>query len=386
MKKIFLIALLIAITGACVGSKLETQTQKILKAEIVRQADSVLNIKPLTLVDFVCDRSSGGSHDFFSEGDYWWQNPDDPNGPYIRRDGETNPSNFVEHRLAMIRFSRIVGTLASAYKLTGDKKYADAAMVHIKAWFVDPQTMMNPNLLYAQAIKGVSTGRGIGIIDTIHLMEVAQALIVFEKAGVADPAILDGSKKWFDSYLTWLTTHKYGLDEMNAKNNHGSCWVMQVASFAKLTQNKELLELCKDRYKNILLPSQIADNGSFPQEMARTKPYGYSLFNIDVMTAICQILSTPEDDLWEWKSAGKPSIKTGVEFIAPFIADKTKWTLPPDVMYWDQWPVAHPSVLFAAIRYDNAEWFNLWSRYDHFPVNEEVVRNMPIKNPVIWID
>ena len=31
---------------------------------------------------------------------------------------------------------------------------------------------MNPDLQYAQAIKGVSKGCGIGMIDTVHLIEV----------------------------------------------------------------------------------------------------------------------------------------------------------------------------------------------------------------------
>ena len=35
---------------------------------------------------------------------------------------------------------------------------------------------MNPHLLYAQAIKGRFTGRSIGIIDTLHLVEVARAI------------------------------------------------------------------------------------------------------------------------------------------------------------------------------------------------------------------
>ena len=43
-------------------------------------------------------RSAGGLHDFFSEGDYWWPDPKNPDGPYIQRDGMTNPDNFVEHR------------------------------------------------------------------------------------------------------------------------------------------------------------------------------------------------------------------------------------------------------------------------------------------------
>src|SRR5262249_26037977 len=145
---------------------------KIERERMLKAADEFLKDEPITVTANQCPRSSGGPHDFYSEGDYWWPNPKDPSGPYIQKDGETNPENFVEHRHAMIRFSIHAGTLTCAYKLTGDKKYADAAIKHMKAWFMDDGTRMNPNLQYAQAIQGVSKGRGIGIIDTVHLIEV----------------------------------------------------------------------------------------------------------------------------------------------------------------------------------------------------------------------
>ena len=155
---------------------------------------------------------------------------------------------------------------------------------------------MNPDLQYAQAIKGIVTGRGIGIIDTIHLLEVVQSLIKMEEAGVLAVEDVAG----FSDYLKWLTTHPYGVDEMNAKNNHGTCWVMQVAQYAKYTGDKEILDFCRNRYRSVLLPSQMAEDGSFPLELKRTKPYGYSLFNLDAMATICHILSDGEDDLWQY--------------------------------------------------------------------------------------
>ena len=100
---------------------------------------------------------------------------------------------------------------------------------------------MNPNLEYSQAIKGLNTGRSIGVIDTVHLIEPARAAQVLEKAGVLKGEQLDGVKKWFAEYILWLTTHKYGIDERNAKNNHATCWVMQVAAFAHLTGDAEHL-------------------------------------------------------------------------------------------------------------------------------------------------
>lgn len=340
---------------------------------------------PHTVTDFRCARSSGGIHDFYSEGDYWWPNPENPEGAYIRKDGQTNPDNFVAHRLAMIRFNKIVGALASAYLVTGNEKYVRQAFVHINAWLTDSSTKMNPDLLYAQAIKGITTGRGVGIIDTVHLMEVAQGIICMQNASCVDKENLEAIKKWFSEYADWMTTHQNGIDEMNAHNNHGACWVMQLASFSKLTGDKDKLDFCRTRYKNVLLPEQMAEDGSFPQELARTKPYGYSLFNLDVMATICQVLSTPDDNLWEYTTSKGLNMKNGIDFMYPYIEDKSSWTLPKDVMFSDNWPVAQPALVFAAKAYNEEAYFDLWKSLDLNPTEPEVERNLPVRNPLIWI-
>ncbi|TZF83097.1 alginate lyase family protein [Pedobacter sp. BS3] len=360
----------------------EPKVAGVLRKQILEEAAWALMQQPVTVTAQTSPRSAGGKHDFFSEGDYWWPDPQNPSGPYIQKDGMTNPDNFVAHRQAMIRFSRIIGALASAYKLTGDKKYALHALVHLKAWFINPETLMNPNLAFAQAIQGRFTGRGIGIIDTIQLMEVAQGVLVMQAA--FNTSDLNGIKKWFADYLTWLTTHPYGKDEMNAKNNHGTCWVMQVAAFAKLTANKALLDFCRERYKTVLLPDQMAADGSFPLELARTKPYGYSIFNLDAMATICQILSDKQENLWNYTTTDGKTIKKGIEFLYPYIADKSKWPFKHDVMYWENWPVAQPSLVFGANAFHNGQWFKTWARLDHDPQVEEVIRNLPVRHPLIW--
>jgi hypothetical protein len=360
------------------------QTIRFLRNEIITRADKVLYEKPVTITAFRCDRSAGGIHDFYSEGDYWWPDPENPDGPYIQRDGMSNPGNFSEHRKAMIRLSQITGLLASAYKITGDEKYAEQAFLHLKAWFADTATRMNPSLLYAQAIKGRFTGRGTGIIDTIHLMETAQAILVLEKAKCVDKQILEAIKLWFSEYLHWLMTHQYSIDEMNAKNNHATCWVMQVASFARVTGDEKILEFCRQRYRNILLPDQMAPDGSFPQELRRTKPYGYSLFNLDAMTMVCMILSDKNNDLISYQTPDGKSLRKGIEFLYPYVSDKSKWPYNHDVMYWDNWPVAHPFLIFGAYRFGVRSCFRTWKSLDHFPSNEEVIRNLPVRNPVIW--
>ena len=371
--------------GTTPPSKVYEAAVHTLKSAVLKKADQALKQPAITVTATVSPRSAGGKHDFFSEGDYWWPDSANPSGPYIRRDGLTNPDNFVAHRQAMIRFSRIVGALASAWKITHKKVYVEKVLMHCKAWFVDTSTRMNPNLLYAQAIKGRETGRGIGIIDQIQLMEVAQSLILMQNSPSMDQALLVQIKDWFSAYLKWVTTHPYGIDEMNAANNHGTCWVMQVACFAKLTGDQDLLAQCRERYKNVLLPRQMALNGSFPMELERTKPYGYSLFDLDAMVAICQILSDQKHDLWNYETKDGRSIKKGIAFLYPYIADKSSWPYQKDVMYWDNWPVAQPALIFGAAAFGNHEWLTTWEHLEHFPEVEEVIRNLPIRNPLIWL-
>lgn len=358
---------------------------KTLRASVIKEAAAAMKERPVTVTASYSPRSAGGRHDFFSEADYFWPNPASPDSPYINRDGQTNPGNFNDHRRAMIRLSRIVGALASAWVLTHDDRYVRQALVHCRAWFVDTATMMNPDLQFAQAIKGRVTGRNFGIIDSIHFMEVVQGLEAMEASEAMDAGLLARIRDWFARYLRWLTTHPYGVQEMNTLNNHSTCWVMQVAAFAKFTGNDSLQAFCRERYKTVLLPGQMAADGSFPLELKRTKPYGYSLFNLDAMATICELLSGNGEDMWHYTTADGRSIGKGIEFMYPFIADKGRWPYAHDVMYWDQWPVAQPALLFGAEAFGRKDWLDTWVRLDHQPENAEVIRNLPVRHPLIWI-
>lgn len=364
-------------------------TQKVIESvgnETIVRADKMMKKSPLTITDSYCKRSAGGTNDFYSEGDYWWPDPTNPTGPYIRKDGQTNPGNFVDHRLAMIRLSEITATLTSAWMLTGKQKYADRVLKHLNAWFVNPSTMMNPNMLYAQAIWGRFTGRGIGLIDAYHLVEVAQSakILINNHAIPANDA--SRIKVWFSSFLSWMTTHSFGVDEMNARNNHGTCWAVTASAIADLTGNEEVMQMCSMRFKTVLLPSQMDPDGSFPQELKRTKPYGYSLFNIDAMCNLAQILSTPEDNLWEFKTEDDKTLKKGMEFIYPFIVDKSKWPFAKDIYIWEEWPVRQSSLMFAGLAYENEDYITAYLKLNGTPSHPEVIRNLPVRHPLIWLN
>lgn len=359
---------------------------EIEKRRNLKKAAQYLPETPRTVTADTCLRSQGGLHDYYSEGDYWWPNPKNPDGAYIQRDGQTNPDNFIAHRQAMIRLSDIIGTLTSAYLITKDENFAARAVVHLKAWFVDEKTHMNPSLLYGQAIKGHHSGRSIGIIDTIHLVEVARGAKLLSESSAFTAEDQAKVKVWFQKYLKWINSHRYGKTEKQHPNNHGVCWSLQAAAFADLVGDSEQLAWIRNQFKAVYLQKMMDKHGGFPAELNRTKPFGYSLFVIDALAGVAQIASTSFDDLWTFQLADGRCMKKGLEFIFPYIKNKHSWPKKPDIMYWDDWPVRQPSLLFAGLKFENEDYLATWLKLEADPNIFEVLRNLPLRHPLLWVN
>ncbi len=356
----------------------------IERARVMRSASAYARSPIRTITEIAAPRSPATRHDYYSEADYWWPDPANPAGPYVRRDGFSNPSKFDRHRDALTRFGIEMPALATAWFISRNPHFAMRAAAHLRAWFVNPATRMNPDLSHAQAIIGVNTGRAIGIIDTLHIVEVARAALLLashDAPGYA--AIRSGVDRWFREYLDWLTGSAAGRQERDQRNNHGSCWLLQVAAFGALVGDGTVLRDARSRLTDQIIPTQIATDGSQPLELARTKPYGYSLFNLDVLAGACRLLSI-DHDLWRFQTADGRGVAKAIAFMAPFIRDKALWPYRKDVEHFADFPVRHPSLLFAGQALDRPDWLALWRRLDPDPRVAEVIRNFPIRQPLLW--
>jgi hypothetical protein len=351
------------------------------RGRILTAANRYVAQPPSTITAFPTKRSAGGLHDFYSQADYFWPNPNDPNGPYVNRDGQSNPDNFDNHRKVMVALSIQMPALTAAWVLTGSSHFAERACDHLRAWFVTPATRMNPNLQYAQAIQGVSTGRSIGIIDTLHLVEVARA------ASFLAPKMhdIDAVKAWFSSYLDWLSNSDRGKAERDTKNNHAMCWALQAAEYARLVGDDATRQEVYRRYREILLPNQLALDGPFPLELARTKPYSYSIFNFDVMAGLCQSLVGLTPDPPSFQLADGRGLCKAAQFIYPYIKDKDAWKWAKDVEHFDALPVRSPGLLFSGIACREQKYIDLWKTLNPDPADKEIIRNYPIRQPLLWV-
>jgi hypothetical protein len=278
-----------------------------------------------------------------------------------------------------------VAVLGAAYKLTGDDRYAAKAVEFLRVFYLDLKTRMNPNLQFAQAVPGRSPGRSYGIIDGLHMVEVPLAIEAMENSSSFPTGVLSGLKEWFGAMARWMETSKNGREEVAAKNNHAAAFCLQLAVFSQFAGDQARFEECRRQFKTVFVADQMAPDGSFPRELARTKPYGYSIFQLDNMAALCQVLSRPDDNLWTFTLPDGRGMRRAMDYLHPFLADKSKWPLKPDVQAWNDWPSRQPSLLLAGLALGDTNWIGLWRTLSPEISNDEVRRNMAVTQPVLWL-
>lgn len=354
------------------------------RERILRASEKYLKLKPVTITTFRSHESPGGPHDYFSQADYFWPNPQRPDGPYIYRDGQSNPDNFTKHRNALLDLSIQMPTLTAAWLLTGDRLTARRAGDHLRAWFVTPETRMNPNLEFAQGIHGIWKGTNSGIIDTLQLVEVARAASLLNYEALSGTEMRQ-VKQWFREYLEWLKNSKNGNDERETHNNHATCWALQAAEFARLVDDEGTRAEVRRWFSTTLLSTQLARNGSFPLELKRTKPYSYSIFNFDVMAGLAQSLKGSGVDMTTFALPDGRGLCRTAEFIYPYLKDKSMWPYRQDVEHFDALPVRSPGLLFAGLACHRSAYIALWKTLNPDPTDREIIRNYPIRQPLLWV-
>jgi Alginate lyase len=269
--------------------------------------------------------TGAGPHDYFSEGPYWWPDPKNPKGPYIRRDGERNPERFTANHVDLSHLCEAVLSLGIGACLLDRDDCVQHASEVLSVWFVDPATRMNPNLEFGQAIRGVTPGRSTGIIDTIALMYAAQGILLLEQTGKFDAKLARALRQWYADYLKWLTTSGKGLKEAKSGNNHATWWTAQTAAYASFTGNKNARAAAWEHYRNYLVPTEIRPDGSCPREENRTQSLSYSSMNLDAFATICWLAQLDGVDLWHFRTAEGQSVIKSFHYLLPYVLNPKLW-------------------------------------------------------------
>jgi hypothetical protein len=296
------------------------------RAALLRKnAGAALQAGPWSVTFHRPDYVEAGLHEYYSEAPYFWPDPNSPGGPYTRKDGQRNPDRYMHNRRGLGEICTAVLALGIGARLLGDGRCPDRAAKVLSIWFLDQTTRMSPNLEYGQAVRGVNTGRGTGIIDTVALIHLAQGITLMDEAGMLDKGVAAGVRRWFADYARWMNTSQKGTDEKNATNNHATWWTAQVAAYAAFTGDQPLAAMAWERYRNHLVPAQIKPDGSCPREEARTKSLGYSAMNLDGFSVLCRLGQMDGQDLWRFRAPQGIGVEKAFQYLLPYVLHPEIW-------------------------------------------------------------
>jgi hypothetical protein len=389
-------------TASIAAGDTHPDVASIDRERILAQAERYLPVAPVTVTSLPCSRSPGGVHEYYSEAIADVVVDGETEGKGAAAKAATPP--FTAQRDALFRMGLAVPALAAAYALTKEERYATAAAAHLRAWFVATSTRMTPALDYGSVLVGVKAGAGRGegrpegILETLPLAEVARAIPFLAGSEGLSDGDLAGVKGWFAAYLTWLTAAQDSGPRLAAlardsKDRNGSSWMLQVAAYTLLTaadgtepaaEATAMTDL-RHRFRTVMLRAQVRADGTFPNELRTAYPYRNSLENLDLFAGICQLLSTRFESVWEYELEDGPGMRSAIAYHFPYIADRTKWPFKADATRFNELPGRRASLLFCARAYQRPEYAALWRELKADPEDEEILRSVPIHQPLLWV-
>jgi len=301
------------------------------RGAMLARADAALTRASYTVVDKTQAPASGDMHDYMSMGPYWWSDPARPDGkPYIRRDGHMNPERATNaFDLSDLEdMSQDVQALSLAWYFTGQDRYADKAAALVRAWFLAPETRMNPNFNHGQAVPGRVSGRAEGVIDAARFVRVVESLGLLDVSSALSDEERAALRDWFAELVHWMATSPIGREEKAAANNHGVYYDMLISEFALYAGMDDVARAVASRFGEVRLTPQIQPDGSLPQELARTRSFHYTTWTLTAAFDLAQLGDCVGVDVWNFRTADGRSLRGAADFMAAWAGRETDWPYP----------------------------------------------------------
>jgi len=291
------------------------------------KADKLLLSKDVTVTQksqFACS-VAGDPHYYVSLSSYYWPN-DDSAAPWIYKDGQYNREGIAQYDFLNweIMCNR-VNTFSLAWWCSNKMEYALAAIAQIRAWFLDPETFMYPNLDYAQTIPNKVKGTNAGVIDLNQIDQLVNSFGLIEKSPYWSYEDSIKLKKWCKDMVGWLLESEAGKKERSSSNNHGIYYDKILASFASYAGDRMLVteilnSFCK---KRVFL--QVEPDGEMPHEMKRADAHHYLIWTLNGLISMAMIGENYEIDIWHETSQDERSIKGAIDWSIGFIDGSKDW-------------------------------------------------------------
>lgn len=290
---------------------------------VTQSADRFCKMEPVAVTDKATARS-GNKHNFEALSIYFWPDPENPDGPYIVRDGQPNPE-YKEYDLPRLEeLVKRTSALSRAFYATGDEKYYNAFCQQIDTWFIAKKTRMVPNFEYNQFIPGRNNGKGCsaGVIDAYNFINVLEAIRLVDGKKSLGKSRNKKLKKWFTNFANWMQTSEIGKQEARATNNHGAAYDITLFVLSKYIGNEQTCDEILNNFADRRINPQIQPDGKQPEELKRTKAFNYSVYNLQHLVDFCVIQKNLGND---YINGDGSRIKTAIEYLEQFVGHRERF-------------------------------------------------------------
>lgn len=334
---------------------------------VLRDAAVVIDRQPRTIRSIPSPAKDASSSRFYSDGD-----------PIAN-------TGFRAHAESLADASEAIASLTAAYVLTAEDRYALAAGRHLWTWFVAPDSRMDPTFESAGRAASGDKPSPDGILDAVPLAEIARSLQFLVDTAALSPPDLITAKAWFRDLIAWMTADRTALLARDSLHHTASAWLLIVSAAARLLADSATLDDCRRRFKRPTLRNQLDANGHFVHEIQTAYPYRNSLFNLDMLAGVCELLSTPFSTPWTDELEDGPGMRSAIAFLFPFIKDQPHWPYLADADHYREVPRKRPALLFAGRAYARPEYVDLWKSLPPVPLRHPLRSTLPIRQPLLWI-
>ncbi|MCY1719028.1 alginate lyase family protein [Prolixibacteraceae bacterium Z1-6] len=329
--------------------------------QLIIDADEALNGGVFSVTNKNLVPPSSNKHDYMSMGPYWWPDPKKEDGlPYIRRDGEINPERDKLDSSQKNKLITGVRSLSLAWFFTGNESYANKAAELLRVWFLDEETLMHPHLEYAQGIPGITPGRFIGVIDATSFYVLVDAIALLETSGALTASEQEGIKSWFKRYFRWLVESEHGVNEDNYKNNHSVAYDLQSSSIAYFLGDEDFTARKVREMPRRRIDPMIEEDGRQPEELIRTKAFGYSVGNLGNFFRVGEKGLKVGVNVFHYKNEKGGSLQKALDYLVQFIGKEDEWPYE-QIASWEHTENNLGLIVRkAACIYENEAYQKLW--------------------------
>lgn len=229
------------------------------------------------------------THNYVSLATYFWPNPDTEGGlPWIEKDGQRNPECDNYDLPKLQKLAESLRHLVMSYALDPQDEKYDTFTNLVYNWFINQDTRMYPNFRYCQIGPGTNSNEGINSFESYFLLEVFEAIAYMNSLKPLPVLFLPSLKRWVADLVEFLETSPQGKFENNIANNHSIMYDTGLIFFKLWADRKLDTDTVSRLYKRI--DTQIASNGSQPEELKRNQGFKYSVYNLDHMVDAIKII------------------------------------------------------------------------------------------------